>query len=213
MHWGMLGAALDRKYLKQFQSYMDMAHTYRISMADAEPREGVFGELSDWSASFMDGAGADCSEGVFSLTDRFDRAGALSLLRGTMLPSMMAAAMCLNARSIDGTLVRGVSIARSPNPSFLDGTAPMLSDPGYLSDLLYYNGRVLRPAMAAYQHSLEEMCALVRQGRADEMRAAILQVKGLRGGMPPPRKGLVAAPGMEAVRPDFVVGLDREHAA
>lgn len=213
LHWDMLGSALERQDIKQFQSYINMAHTYRISMADAEPREGLVGELADWSASSPDGAGADCSEGVFSLTDRFDCAGALSLLRGTMLPSLMAAAMCLNARSIDGTLVHGVSIAGSPNPSFLDGTAPMLSDPGYMSDFLYYNGRVLRPAMAAYQHSLEGMCDMVRQGREDEMRAAILQVKGLRGLMPPPRKGLHAVSGMEPVRPDFVIDSDQEYAA
>ncbi len=193
----------------ELKEVLMQAHNYRISMRDDEPREGVVAELFDW-AEFYDIELTDLPEAK-NVSSLFNNKSGADFMRGTLLPTALAAALTLNVQEIDSAKVKGINIAENANPSFLDGSAPMLSDPDYLADLLFYNRDTFLPVLEAYMTKFDMVVEAIENKDDLKIRSLIEDVSDIRSAMPEPRKYLDVTTGMEVVRERYLVrsGLDQ----
>lgn len=137
------------------------AHEWRKGIADHQ-RETVKAESSD-----------------FSLRNAFNNASGLSVVRQISVAVAIGAAITLNAKETDKKL-NGVSIKNVANPSFKDGSAPMLSDPKFVSDLLQRNPEELLAQLDQFEVELDKLKSAIIEDDEQVMRSYIERANAIR---------------------------------
>jgi len=178
----VLESALDDR--QNLESILRGAHGYRVGFSD-EKREVVQGEVCD----FYD-----------SLKSEFNEVAQASFARRIGLPTFIGAAITTNAMDIDKQLTN-ISLPDLANPSFKDGSAPMLSDPAYVADLLHGNVGVIKEQLNQFRGELGFLVESIRSEDKQAIRTYIEKANAIRSDMPPK-----ASP--DIVRKEFDYTLD-----
>ncbi len=171
---------------KRLLAILSEAHDFRTRLIEKDSkkdvREGIVGELAEWA---YDHNVEDARSRKMPLADNFNLQAGVDLVQGTFMPVVIAAATTLNAKDVDQRV--GNMISESPNPSFLDGSAPMLSDPEYLANLLYYNRGAVVNALRTYRRVLEASLDAVQHQDSEYLTELIAGSARIKGDMPSPR--------------------------
>ena len=137
------------------------AHEWRKDIEDHD-RESIKAEHAD-----------------FSLKNTFNNASGLSMVRQISIAVAVGAAITLNAKEIDQSL-KGVSIKNVANPSFKDGSAPMLSDPADISKLLQGNKDDLLSQLDVFEKEFDDLVKNIIENNEPAMRTYIERVNAIR---------------------------------
>lgn len=175
-----LKQALQADSPDMLKSYLQKAHDFRSQIPD-RPRESVLAEAADIAE--QKGHHRDIAQRPQSLMEAFDEAALTSLAKRTTVPIIVSAALTLNAIETEKEL-KGVSIIESANPSFKDGSAAMLTDPGYLADLLYYNKDELLKQLCSFEGEYNTIMDAIRSNDAQVITDYIDKVAAIRSDMP-----------------------------
>lgn len=172
-----LKAALNSDGVK---TLVQEAHDYRVQFQDHD-RESVAAEHED-----------------FRLKAEFNDASGLSLARQITISVAVGLAITRNAMQIDEKL-RGVAIKDVANPSFKDGSAPMLSDPTYLASLLEGDKDALITQIDKFTAQFDALVGHIEHNQPSDLKAYIERVNSIRA------DGVPKKADPETVRPEHSV--------
>ena len=121
--------------------------------------------------------------GVLNLTNTLNENSMVELADRTLLPTLISAAVTGNAMELQKTL--NVSIAENSNPSFRDGTSAMLTNPEYLTNLLYSNRDVLLKRLKGnFLPPFDHVVQAIHEDNSQEQKGVIEFAGFLRDTMP-----------------------------
>jgi len=178
-----LKGALESNDRGALQNYLRKAHDFRSGIEEARPREAINGEVYDWARQSGAGEKEAINARPDSLATKFNEEALASLATRTMVPTMVSAALTLNAIEIQKEF-SGITIADKANPSFKDGSAAMLSDPEYVANLLYYNKEILLEKLARFEGKFAHIMEAVENKDDAAIAQIIEKASTIRGGMP-----------------------------
>lgn len=190
-----LREALQEDTPAKLQALLEEAHQFRKAIPD-RPREGLMAEVSDLTDEYgikdVDLTHSGHMSGVFN-----EKSG-ISLAKRILLPTFIGAAITLNAIETEKNELQGIEIADVANPSFKDGSAPMLNNPEYVSNLLFHNKDLLLDNLNEFNVQYTQLLDTIQASDRNAMRALIDDVSEIRSSMPSPR-------GEDEVREEFSV--------
>ena len=194
-----LKQALQTDSPDMLKGYLQQAHNFRSQIPD-RPRESILAEAADIAE--QKGHDRDIAQTPKTLSETFDKAALTSLAKRTTAPVLVSAALTLNAMETEKEL-KGVSIIESANPSFKDGSAAMLTDPGYLADLLFYNKEDLLEQLQSFEAEYNTIMDAIRTNDAAAITEYIDKVGAIRSDMP-------AHKSPDDMRDEYVVNLSED---
>ena len=171
-HFAQLMVLVARKDRDGLVDLLSQARDFRQSVKDNEPRENILGELAD-AGAVLGGA-----------RPQFNASALINLHINLLLPLAISCAQTLNARDVDPDLVTGKA-----NPSFRDGTALSLNDPGYVADLLLDHQDAFISEAVCYKFELQDAIEALATGDWAQVEADILSAQNIRNPLSGPRKG------------------------
>ena len=175
--------ALENEDHEALTALLQQAHDYRAEIADEE-REDVSWELRDWSEQHQVSIPDPASTG--DLAAVFNHEAQANLAKVTCLPAVLGAALALNAQDVDASI--SVSITENANPSFKDGTAPVLTDPAYMASLLLATKNQTLQAITQYEQQFSEIVNMIETEDTQGLEETIKHANDIREDMPLPRK-------------------------
>lgn len=190
-----LKAALDANDHSSLQALVERAHAFRKAIPEDRKRESIAGEVQDIASEHRVSITNLTEPG--SLTAGFNKAANVALVKRTLMPTMIAAALTLNAAQTERDVLDGVKIADVSNLSFEDGSAPMLNNPAYVANLLFANREDVLEQIQAFEKELNSALGLVRTGDGHAIKTYMQHVAELRQTMPPKKIS-------DQMRPAFV---------
>ena len=175
--------ALKEDTPQTLTALLEPAHEFRKSIKNDRIRETIVGEQHDLLAENKAAASAT-NLGSNKLADVFYRAYPLAFVKRTLVPTTIGAALTLNAIDTEENHLSGVQISEVANPSFKDGSAPMLNHPQYVAQFLFDNKADMQSALDAFRVKYDELVDAIRRNDADAIRAYMEHVSELRQSMP-----------------------------
>lgn len=177
-----LKEALNSDTPAALEELLKPAHEFRKRISEPRARESLEGEVYDIAEEF-DIDGVDVSN-VSSIQDKFNASANTAMIKRTLIPTILGAAITLNAKDTEENHLTGVEIVNVANPSFKDGSAPMLNNPAYVAGLLFYNRDELQERVATFEQEFDVLFSAIRDNDADAIRAYIDHVSELRKELP-----------------------------
>lgn len=159
---------------------IEESHNFRTGIPETRPRETVWSEVADFSDEKRQGL-FFMKEGLFTT---FNEASEISLAKRITVPTLISAALTLNAKDISGQLGKYVSLADNANPSFKDGSAAMLSHPEYLTNLLYFNRDEIFRNIGRFETHLDTIMDAIEQDDSAKIEQIIERASAIRQSMP-----------------------------
>lgn len=153
------------------------AHEFRTGIKQDRARETVQAEVADLQAEQL---GTPHTRGAVALCGMFNEAGQVALAKRTTVPTLISAALTLNAMDV-GDPQRTAGLA---NPSFKDGSAAMLSHPEYLANLLHGNRRYVLEHLTAFEKQMDRIMDAVNREDEAALERLIEQASSIRKSMP-----------------------------
>jgi prephenate dehydrogenase len=178
-------AALRGGETGALESLLRPAHQFRARIAEDRPRERLAGEVYDIARE--QGIDDVDSFDAASIQSRFNAAANTKMVRRTLLPTALAVALTLNARQTDAEM-HDVEMTEVANPSFKDGSAPMLNHPDYVAALLGANRDQVLEQLHAFRKEFESLCVAIRDDDEPAMRAYMECASRIRKDHMPPHR-------------------------
>ncbi len=194
-HMCVLKASLQEETPETLLSILQEAHNFRKEIPD-RPRESLLAEVSD----FADEQGvspADITKDG-GLSSVFNDASGISLAKRILLPTFIGTAITLNAMDIEKNELQGVKISEVANPSFKDGSAPMLNNPEYVAHLLFDNRKLILNNLNEFEQQYNSLLKNLQNGDQNRLRDYIELASETRLSMSAPRK-------IEDIREEFLI--------
>ncbi len=179
----------------RLRGLLEEAHQFRKDIPD-RPREGLMAEVSDLANEY--GLKDTDLSDPGTISCFFNEKSGISLAKRILLPTFIGSAITLNAMDTEKNELQGVEIADVANPSFKDGSAPMLNNPKYVSNLLFSNKDLLLESLNDFDAEYTRLLDNIRQSDRQAMREYINEVSDVRSSMPAPRD-------VESMREEFIV--------
>ncbi len=181
-----LKAALNNNNPEDLEKLLSSAHEFRCNIPEARARENLYGEVYDIADAF-EITDVDV-EDVLSISNKFNAVANIAMVKRTLMPTIISAAITLNAKNMEENHLKDVKIADVANPSFKDGSAPMLNNPQYTANLLFDNRLELQGQIVSFEQEYEILLGAIRDNDAEAIRSYMEHVSTIRKEMPPHRK-------------------------
>ncbi len=152
----------DREGLRDF---IVKAHYYRNDIPDSHLRGSLDDELNGY-------------------VEKFNYNAAEMLIKSTLIPTVIAAASILNLEGLEAKYFKHINILDVITPAFKDGSAPMLSDPDYITGLLLCDSNALVRDIEQFEHNINTFVAAIDMDYQPYMEERIKSVTSARDDMP-----------------------------
>ena len=156
---------------------INQAHDYRKEIPENRARESIGGEVSNWASEFnIDKLKANGN----IISSSFDSKAGLSLVKRLLIPTIIATASILNLRELEQLYFQDIDLPNVITPAFKDGTAPVLSNPDYITDLLCCNHGDLVNSIDDFESKLNAFITAIDLGYEPFISSSIEDVSSVR---------------------------------